>query len=109
MKQIAKKLRSRLGETIAETLFALLISTLALMVLAGMVSSTGNLVRSGKEKMDDYYRENAAMEAFSSPDSTTISISNADGSVSISVPVQYAKNENFTRNSDAVIAYRLAP
>ncbi len=107
MKQTANKLLSRAGETIAETLIALLISTLALMVLAGMISSTGNLVKSGKDKMDAYYRANGVMESFGDPTATKLTI--ADGTYTVSVDVQYATNETFTQTSDAVTAYRLAP
>lgn len=107
MKQIAEKLRARAGETIAETLIALLVSTLALMILAGMISSTGNLVRSGKERMDAYYTANAEMESFAAPTAAAFTIS--DGTYTVSVNAQYATNETFTHSSDAVTAYRLAP
>lgn len=55
MKKILTKLRSSAGESIAETLIALLISALAMMLLAGMISSTNNLVRTSETKMNNYY------------------------------------------------------
>ena len=54
-KRIKRRLRSQNGETIAEVLIALLISAIALMMLAQMVgNSTGLIVRS-EETMDEYY------------------------------------------------------
>ena len=52
MLRIKGKLSSHAGESIAETLFALLISSLALIMLAGAVSSAMRVVTGSKEKMD---------------------------------------------------------
>ena len=43
-KSIWKKLKSAAGETIGETLVALLISSLALMMLAGAVSAATRMI-----------------------------------------------------------------
>lgn len=56
MKQATRKLRSRAGESIGETLVALLISALALLMLAGAISSAGRIVTRNKESMDTYYK-----------------------------------------------------
>lgn len=62
MKQrIIKKLASRAGESIGETLVALLISALALMMLAGAVSAGMRVVTNSKDKMDVYYKVNNAV------------------------------------------------
>ena len=55
---IRKKLHSKSGESIAETLIALLISTLALTMLAGAISSAANIVERGRKVMEDYYTAN---------------------------------------------------
>jgi len=55
MKKTLKKLRSRAGESIGETLIALLISALALLMLAGAVSSASRIVTRNKTAMEDYY------------------------------------------------------
>lgn len=47
-KRLLAKLRGRAGESIAETLIALLISALALVMLAGAISSAANIVRTSK-------------------------------------------------------------
>ncbi len=53
-KKIAAKLRGRLGESIAETLIALLISALALMMLAGAVSAAANVITRSRTAMNTY-------------------------------------------------------
>ena len=64
MKQrIIKKLASQSGESIGETLVALLISALALVMLAGAVSAGMRIVTNSKEKMDEYYKVNNAVVA----------------------------------------------
>lgn len=56
-KRIRKKLHSSSGESIAETLIALLISSLALVMLASMISSTSNMLSQSKIAMNKYYTE----------------------------------------------------
>ena len=104
MKQIVNKLRSRAGETIGEVLVALLISTLALMILAGMISATSTITKSSEKKMNDYYTANAGLEDFSGaqgPVELTLTV----GSQSVKVNVVY--NENPTFGTDrTVTAYK---
>lgn len=52
-----KKLGGQLGETIGETLVALLISALALTMLAGAITASGNVVMTGRRKLNRYYAE----------------------------------------------------
>ncbi len=52
------KIKSQAGETIAEVLVALLISALALVMLAAMISSTYSIIRRGENKMNEYYEVN---------------------------------------------------
>ena len=49
-----KKIRSSKGESIAETLVALLIAALALLVLAGAITSTLRIINSSNKAMADY-------------------------------------------------------
>ena len=55
LKNAKKKLFSKTGESIGETLIALLISALALLMLAGAVSSAGKIVTRNRSAMNDYY------------------------------------------------------
>ena len=61
--RIKKKLASQAGESIGETLVALLISALALVMLAGAVSAGMRVVTNSKDKMDEYYKVNNAVVA----------------------------------------------
>ena len=54
-KRIMAKLRSQAGESIAETLVATLIAALALLMLAGAVSSASNIITRSNDAMNDYY------------------------------------------------------
>jgi len=55
LKRTMKKLRSCAGESIGETLIALLISALALLMLAGAVSSASKIVTRNKAAMEKYF------------------------------------------------------
>ena len=55
MKSIKTKLRNNSGESIGETLVALLISALALLMLAGAISSASKIVTQNKTSMNTYY------------------------------------------------------
>ena len=110
---IRRKLRSRVGESIAETLVALLIAALALTMLAGAVSASSNIVTKSRTTLNNYYN---AM------DSTVVKM--ADGGKTgkqielvesesgwINGPIEsgsivYYVNETFARSP--VIAYKKA-
>lgn len=113
MKQIRNKTRSRSGETLAEVLVALLVATLALMILAGMISSTTSIVKASESKMDDYYAGNARLENISGT-STTVTITIADSAIPPVVTHSFNVNLNYDENqvfgaSRTVTAYKIAP
>ena len=55
MKKMMKKLKSQAGETIAEVLIALLISTIALLMLATMINSSANSIQKSRDILESYY------------------------------------------------------
>lgn len=57
MKKLARKLKSRTGETITEVLVALLISTFALLMLAMMIRSAQNSVTVSRKAIEKYYSD----------------------------------------------------
>lgn len=70
---IRKKLKSTSGESIAETLVAVLISAFALLMLAGTINTASNLITKGQESMETYYEEsNELAEADNSSKNYTI-------------------------------------
>ncbi len=82
-KRIRKKFHSSSGESIAETLIALLISSLALVMLASMISSTSNILSQSKNAMNNYYTEinKLAEQGESSSDDSAVAVS--EGTVEI--------------------------
>ena len=117
MKKIRRKLHSNRGESLSETLVAVLLITLALTMLAAMISSTASLVKTSEKKMNDYYKNNVQLETFASAASEgKVDIVLGDGSGSgmgagstgtIESPqVDYVLNDAFSKTP--VVAYRLS-
>ena len=61
MKKRLRKLKNSRGETITETLVALLIASIALVMLASMISSTSSIVTTSTKAMQEYYNANNRM------------------------------------------------
>ncbi len=59
------KLRRGAGETLAETLVAVLIAALAVTMLAFMLTTSADLVHRSKESFDAYYAQNNALTTYS--------------------------------------------
>lgn len=98
-----KKLRSRAGETLTETLVALLISALALLMLAGAVTSATRVITRSKDKMTQYYAADAAL-ANRTGTGNTLTVLLSDGSLNLEgIQVAYYENDAFP--SRPVIAY----
>ena len=56
-----KRLRSQTGESITETLVALLIASLGLIILAGAISATSRVVLKTDHVLEEYYHQNNAV------------------------------------------------
>ena len=56
--RVTQKMTSQTGESIGETLVATLIAALALLMLAGAVSSAAKMVNGSKAAVTDYYNSN---------------------------------------------------
>ena len=103
---IRRKLRSNRGETIGETLVALLISALALVMLAGAISSTANMINTSDKKMGLYYSKDAALVEHSGgdPSGNMVVTIQSDSDANI-------KNDYFDTNkafeTKPVVAYKV--
>lgn len=102
MKKLKHKLFNNTGETIAETLVALLISALALVMLAGAISSTAKMITTSDKKMGEYYSKDATLVSQNGADNLTVSITGTD--VRESRTAKYAINDAFA--SKVVVAYK---
>ena len=60
--KIKSKYMDRRGETIGEVLISLLISTLAIMMLAAMIVSSGKIIKQSREAVQTYYDANNVLE-----------------------------------------------
>lgn len=85
------KMKSRSGESIAETLVAVLIAALALLLLAGTINTASNLITKSKNLLDTYYtaNNNLATEKTKTGTLTVTMQDNAGTSVSESWSVNY--------------------
>lgn len=101
MNKLKARLRSRAGESIAETLLALLIASLAMMMLAGAISAAGGIVTRSRTAMEEYYGEDAKLAAHSgTPNGGTVTIAIEGGG-----SASYAVNFYTNARADQVTAY----
>ena len=61
LKRMRRRLGSKAGESFTEVLAALMISAIALMLLAGMITSASNMVTRSTDKIQSYVAAEAAM------------------------------------------------
>ena len=113
-KRIKQKLHGNLGETISETLVALLISSLALVMLAAAITSSSAMISKSRAKLKDYYDKEETLVSRTDPITensptmtiTDVTVNPSDGRrvQNQAVTVTYYKNDEF-RNTP-VIAYK---
>ena len=60
--RLLKKAKSTVGESISETLVAVLIGSIALIMLASMITTAKNLVDQSRVKLNAYYSANNALD-----------------------------------------------
>lgn len=73
MKKTLEKVKSSVGETISEVLIALLISSVGLIMLAGMISASGNVISRSRTVLENYYSNRVTA---SSVEGATVTITN---------------------------------
>ena len=105
---IMKKLRSRAGETITETLVSVLIGALALVMLAGAVSTASRVITTSRDKLNKYYdtTETVIKKVYSdgSPTSGEVTIK-AENTVTDQVEINYDVNTEF--GSMTIVVYKM--
>jgi hypothetical protein len=110
MRELGKKLRSKLadrsGESIAEVLLSILVSALALLMLALMISSATNMIVTRRDRLEEYYEKNN--------DLTTLTGDKQTGTLTLDKPLTQEKTvtydieyfENDTVGKTVVISYK---
>ncbi len=78
-----EKIRGKSGETISETLVALLIAALALVMLAGAIGAATRIITNSRDRVNEYYDANqnssGVVMMSGSAGSGTYTIENEDG------------------------------
>ena len=95
IKLIKSKLNNRSGETLAETLIAVLISALALVLLLSMITASSRLIQNGEAKIQEMYDGSKKIEqAEITPYDATVKINDnaLDGLGEILVNVKLYKD-----------------
>ena len=108
MNSFLRKIRSRHGESIAEALIALLISSVGLMMFAGMITSSVRLITRSKTVLHSYYQKNNVLETRDGRPAGSMNMilktGGTSGTETESFEVTYY--ENSTIGSRPVISYR---
>ena len=111
LKKARQKLARQTGESITEVLVAVLISSLALVILAGMIRSSGSMVSRSQETMDRYIQqENNLATRTGASVAGTVTVKNSAGaavkltdSAQTQLPVRYFTNAEL--GGDPVVSY----
>ena len=102
-----KKLRSRAGESLAETLAALLVSSLALLMLAGAISAASRVISASETKMGEYYAaDNALTEYGAKKGTVTVVLKEAELEQTFS-DVPYYVNDTFGGNPTIMYSFEI--
>ena len=116
MEKLKKKLKSQSGESLAETLVSLLIAALALVMLAGAMSTASGVILKSRDKLDKYYSANeedsgivkmASEGAIVNGGITIADTETTDMISSQSFKITYYKNDEF--GNTPVVAYKYVP
>ena len=104
---IIAKLKANLGESISETLVAVLIASFALIMLAGAITTSVRIVKDSKNQIGEYYDADKFLVEHNSSGVSRISTGSLDvtaatsisgiGSVSERLPGSYYANNTFSK------------
>ncbi|MGN0434221.1 MAG: hypothetical protein ACI4EB_06745 [Bilifractor sp.] len=102
MSYFRKKIASQRGESITEVLVAVLITSLAVLVFATMVSASTRIIRSGEKKMNKYYEDISVDPGNKSEESIAFSDGNSQV---LSVNGDSEKNVTLYKNSEGTALF----
>lgn len=75
------KLKSTSGESIAETLIAVLIAAFALLMLAGTINSASNIITKSQNTLTEYYTSNNKLAERPTDSGNGVTVS--DGTITV--------------------------
>lgn len=108
---IINKISDNSGETLGETLVSLLISALALVMLAGAISAASGIILRSRDRINNYYAQNSKIETQNDDDSAwsgkvTISNGPVDG-FNVESQVLFFSNDALNP-ANPVVTYKLS-
>lgn len=104
MKRLAARARSRRGESISEVLVALLVSALAILMLASMTSASTKLIRDSQSRIDAFVlAENALVDQSGEGEAADVGLTRGLCDNDMSIPVRYYVN---TAGTETVVSYK---
>lgn len=99
--KVKNKLVHSSGESIGETLVALLIGSLAMMMLAGTISSASRLITRSRHTLGAYYTENNNLAEHKTQTGDDGSVTLSDGAMAVTADVKYYVNSIY----DDIVSY----
>lgn len=93
MRSLCRRLSSRRGETLVETLASILIVAVSAAIFAGMIMSSSRLNTVAKEADDAFYAELSAAETQAATTSGTVSVTWSTGSEAFAVTIAGTSGE----------------
>lgn len=100
--KVNMKLKDRSGESISETLVALLISAFALVMLAGAITAASRIVQNSRQKLGAYYTANENLATMKTKSyELTMSFSNSSDGITVD-----CYENNVFGEGKTVIAYK---
>ncbi len=105
-KNALKRISCNAGESISETLIALLVAALALTMFAGAISSSANVINKGRIKMDEYYDANESIVTMTGTSQTGKTVTITDGSnfTQSGIDITYYTNDYLGNTS--IVTYK---
>ena len=89
LRAAVRRTRSRAGETLTETLVALLIAAIAITMLASMIMTSRSLIDSSKKLFEAYYAQNNVLSEHPSSGGTAATAALSDTSTSDAIQLVY--------------------
>ncbi len=108
-KRMLEKLRSRRGDSLAEVLVAMLISAVALVMLASMIASSSRMILRSRESMEEYDAANNVLASM--PDTVPAVVNTVTKASNVELNVKNADSETVRLRSaggDLVTVYENA-
>ncbi len=94
-KRMLEKLRSRRGDSLAEVLVAMLISAVALVMLASMIASSGRMIRRSRESMENYDAANNVLASM--PDTVPAAVKTVTKASNVELNVKNADTQTVSQ------------